>query len=295
MERIGSMDNNQNYNSQPQGYGQQGYPQQGTPQGYGQQGYPQQGTPQGYPQQGVPQGYPQQGAPQGYPQQGVPQGYPQQGVPQGYGQQGYPQQGAPQGYPQQGVPQGYGQQGRPYGNPPRKFGLVAGIIMVVGVILVIGVVAILWKAKGGNKPGGREYFIKNNWNEIHGNSYLVPESDGTFKYYKDKGVYDNYYYEGHYEYYSGEEAYRYVTENLSSYGVTKEELDQIIAMNPQYTKENLVCFVLYNEKCWIDGENTLEGQGTVTSPYYGCYIEGQGLDVANMNMAEYYFFTPESK
>ena len=67
-----------NYELQPGGMMQPGYPQQ-------QPGYPQ----QGYPQQGYPQ--------QGYPQQGQPQqGQPPQGYPQGQGRP--PQQG---GQPQQ--------------------------------------------------------------------------------------------------------------------------------------------------------------------------------------------------
>ena len=262
------MNNNPNYNSQMQGYGQpQGYPQQGVPQGYGQ--------PQGYPQQGMPQGYPQQGALQNY---GQPQGYPQQGMTQGYGQ-----------------PQGYQQTRYPYPPAKKKTGLVAGIIIAAALLIITAAVVIVMKNRGGSTSAKDDIFSGKNWAESHSNSYLVPESDGTFKYYKDKGVYDNYYYEGHYEFYKGDAAYKYVTEDLSQYGVTKEEIDQIIAMNEQYTKDNLVCLVLINEKCWIDGENTLEGQSAVVTPYYGCYIEGQGLDVANMNAAEYYFFIPESK
>ncbi|MBO6166006.1 MAG: hypothetical protein J6O17_06540 [Eubacterium sp.] len=224
------------------------------------------------------QGYPQQGAPQGYVQQGMPQGYPQQNYQQSYSQPMMPPQG------------------NPYtASSPKKIGLLAGIIMVIGVVLVVGVVGLLMKNKGGKGEGSRDYFVNHSWNEIHGSSYLVPEEDGTFKYYKDKGVYDNYYYEGHFDYYKGEAAYKYITEDLSSYGVTKSEINQIISMNSQYTKDNLVCIMLHNEKCWIDGEDTLEGQGTIDTPYYGCYVEGQGLDVANMNAVEYYFFTPESK
>jgi len=70
--------------SYPQGYGQQGYGQQGQSyqQGYGQQGYGQQG--QSYPQ-GYGQSY----------QQGYGQSYQQ-----GYGQQGYGQQGYGQSYQQ---------------------------------------------------------------------------------------------------------------------------------------------------------------------------------------------------
>ncbi|XP_071038709.1 nucleobindin-2 isoform X3 [Parasteatoda tepidariorum] len=83
-----------------------GYPQQ--PQGYPQQGHPQQ-FQQGYPQQGHPQQF-QQGHPQQF-QQGHPQQF-QQGQPQHF-EQGQPQQfqqGQPQHF-QQGQPQQF-QQGQ---------------------------------------------------------------------------------------------------------------------------------------------------------------------------------------
>jgi len=68
--------------SSPQGYPQQQFQQPMSPQNNQAQGFPPQTQPGGYPQQGFPQqGYPQQGLqPQGFPQQGFqPQGYPQQG------------------------------------------------------------------------------------------------------------------------------------------------------------------------------------------------------------------------
>ncbi len=127
---------------QPQGYPQQGqpyppHPQQGQPseeptqvlpqgqpypqQGYGQQGYPQQGQ-QGYPQQ-PQQGYPQQGQP--YPQ------YPQQGQPQQpYGPSGaYAAAGYQQGYPTTPQPQ------------KSKTPL---IIALVSVLVVLAGVAVWW-------------------------------------------------------------------------------------------------------------------------------------------------------
>jgi hypothetical protein len=288
------MNNDPNYNSQMQGYGQQGYSQQG----YGQQGYPQQGAPQqGYPQQGIPQGFGQPGQPQqGYLQQGAPQqGYPQQGIPQGYGQPGYPPQGMPQGYP------GYQQpQKNPYAPPKRKTGLVAGIIIVAALLLITGAVIFVMKNKDKTGSGGAkgDLLAGYNWLETNSNSYLVPDSGKTFKYYKDKGVYDNYYYEGHYTFYTGDEAYKYITENLSEYGVTKQELDDLFARNEKYDKSNLICMVIENETCMIDGQNMYEETGTVVSPYYGFYLENGNekvLDIVSMRMAQYYYFVAESK
>ena len=266
------MNNNQSYNSQ-QGYG---YPPKG-------------GYPQGNMQ--PPQGYPQQP----YPQQQMP--------PQGYPQQMYP----PQGYPQRST----------YQTPPKKrmTGLVIGLIIAAALFVILGAVGIILKTRdsraAGNGGSGTgtgtvstdptiketNIFEENDWMEIHSESLIVPETDGTFKYYRDRLNLDDYYYEGHYEFYMGEDAYKYVTEDLSKYGVTKEELDGLFARNEQYSKENMVCFVLHNETCIIDGEDTLNGQ-TVITPYYGCCVttdDGMALDVANMNAAEYYYFTPIAK
>ncbi|RZS37533.1 FHA domain-containing protein [Herbihabitans rhizosphaerae] len=105
--------------SQPPGYGQDPYGQQGQ-YGYGQGQY---GNDPNYGQQGYDQGYGQQqqgGYDQGYGQQGgYQQGYDQGGYQQGYDQGGYQQGGYQQGYDQGGYPpQGdpYGQQG---GYPPQ--------------------------------------------------------------------------------------------------------------------------------------------------------------------------------
>ncbi|MBQ8951757.1 MAG: hypothetical protein IJ065_11515 [Eubacterium sp.] len=278
------MDNNQNYNS----YGQvppQGYPQPGQvpPQGYVQGGQP-------IPPQGYVQGQPI--PPQGYLQPGQvpPQGYPQPGQvpPQGYAQ-------PPQGYVQQGGYPGYQPQRPNYPAPRRKTGLISGIIISAALLIILGGVAIMLKNRGGSAGTDASKFYGQKWVETHEDSYLVPKADGTYRYYRSKDELNDYYYEGHYEFYMGDDAYKYVTEDLSKYGVTKEEIDNIIAMNDEYTKDNLVCFVLHNEKKVIDGEDTMNG-GTVDTPYFGCLITEDGkqvLDVANMNAAEYYWFEAE--
>ena len=220
------------------------------------------------------QGYPQQPTQQGYPQQGYPQGYPQ-----GYGQPFYPQPQRPM-YPQR----------------KRKVGLVVGIILTAVLLMVVGTVAYMLLQGGAKKGKNNEVFTAHSWTEINSDSYLVPKADGTFRYYKDKSVTDDYYYEGHYDFYMGDAAYKYITEDLSSYGVTKQELDTLFALNEDYNKSNLIVFVLHNEKCIMDGEDTLAGKDPVDTPYYGCLIENgeeKALDVANMNAMKYYYFVSE--
>ena len=142
-----------------------------------------------------------------------------------------------------------------------------------------------------------DIFKNAKWVEQHSNSYLVPNSDGTFTYYKDKDVQDNYYYTGHYDLYTGQAAYDYVTSNpdMASYGVTAEEMDGVFAKNEIYDMKNFVCLVLHNEQQIIDGENAITE--SVDTPYFGFYrVEGTGeesLDIANMNVSEYYWFSKE--
>ena len=139
-------------------------------------------------------------------------------------------------------------------------------------------------------------FKLNSWLEKHGNSYLVPNLDGTFIYYKEKDVVDNNYTIGHYDLYTGQKALDYITNNkdMEKYGVTLDEMMDVFARNDHYDLENFVCLVLHNEECYIDGENTLDEP--VETPYFGFYMVGEteeALDIANMNTGTYYWFKME--
>ena len=202
------------------------------------------------------------------------------------------------GYPQQfnGNPQpGY------WSNPQNQgskshVGLIIGI--VVGVIVLFFVICIIVRVfsgiSGASSDINKSKFCDNKWVEYYSNSYLVPKSDGTFKYYKDKTDLTDYYYTGHYKLYVGDEGIDYVVNDLSEYGVTRDEIQGLIDRNDKYKKGNFVCLVLDNEECIIDGENT--ATSTVTTPYYGFYVKEngeEGFDIANMNSATYYLFQPE--
>ena len=139
----------------------------------------------------------------------------------------------------------------------------------------------------------KEFLEDHNWSEQNDGSYLVFKS-GAFTYYKDKNDKDNYFYTGHYKFYTGQDALDYVTEDLSDYGITKEEMQGVFDRNEKYDLSNFVCLVLENEECIIDGENTLDK--TVVSPYYGFYLNdgvNKALDMANMNTGTYFYFVPE--
>lgn len=130
--------------------------------------------------------------------------------------------------------------------------------------------------------------------EASDGSLLVMEDNGDFKYYKDKEDLEDYYFEGKYKIYTGEDAIQYIDEDLEEYGVTEQEQRDIFERNEKYTVDNYICIVLTNEKCVINGENTLDED--IVVPYFGFYYKDEkALDIANMNTATYYYFMQYSK
>lgn len=124
-------------------------------------------------------------------------------------------------------------------------------------------------------------------------SYIVFNDDETFEWYQKKEVTDNYYYSGTFEIFVGQEAVDYVTNDLSNYGITEDELEGVFDRAEEYELDIFICFVLNNESCMVNGENVLEA-GAVLTPYYGFVLEdGTFLDVANMVTATYMSFEKE--
>lgn len=126
------------------------------------------------------------------------------------------------------------------------------------------------------------------WIASDGSEMIFEEKD--FNWYKDEGVHDDNYYTGTYEYYRGEAAVKFITTELSQYGVTEEELNTIFASDSKRTKENFVVFNMVYSSITIDGETSTPPRALV--PWYGFILEdGTFLDVVNMNTASYYKFT----
>lgn len=119
------------------------------------------------------------------------------------------------------------------------------------------------------------------------NSLIQFNSNGSFKYYKDKNVLDDYYYEGIYEIYTGTSLKNWITtyggDTLNSqYKETFEKMtdDQ---WNMMYVVE------LNNSKQIINGTNQLESP--VTTYYVGTYDSSSNtLSIVNMKSAEIYNF-----
>lgn len=122
-------------------------------------------------------------------------------------------------------------------------------------------------------------------------SVIYFSNDGTFVWYRDDANHLDNYYTGTYEAHRGEKAVNYVTEELSDYAVTEEELEDYFVRNEGddfYTRENYTVLTLCTEEAIIDGSNQ------VTEPYekhYMGFMEDGYYDAANMDSGEYASFT----
>jgi hypothetical protein len=138
---------------------------------------------------------------------------------------------------------------------------------------------------GGVLPGC--YWIAND------GSYLCLNGDGTFMYYQSVDNKQNYY-SGTYDAYCGMAAVNYIAEDLSEYGLTKEEQTDFFGKSDGHNEDNYYCLILYNDELIIDGQNNLAEQKV--TPYYGFYDEENTyLDMVNMDTANYAGFTKTEK
>ena len=131
----------------------------------------------------------------------------------------------------------------------------------------------------------------NKW-KLKDGSLIILNKDNTFSWYKEETDLSDNYYLGEYRVYQGENAIKYIANDLSKYCITEEEQRDTIERNSKYHVYNYYCLILENEKCIVDGKNTMNTP--TTSPYLGFYFNEDGkevLDFANMNTASYYLFT----
>lgn len=120
-------------------------------------------------------------------------------------------------------------------------------------------------------------------------SEVVFGNDTIYWYQKENEHDDNYYY-GEFDFYVGEDAVKFITTELSDYGVTKAELEDLFERNEEYNIDNFVVFDIVYDGIIIDGELTVPNRPRV--PWYGFILEDNTyLDVANMNTGTYYKFT----
>lgn len=139
------------------------------------------------------------------------------------------------------------------------------------------------------EPIKNDVITGNNWQTAKDKSLLCLSKNGTFLWYRDSEDKSDNYYEGTYIVYCGVDAINYIANDLSKYGITKDEQLNFISRNIKQTINNYYCLVLNNETCIMGGKNTLSE--IKTTPYYGFYYElDEYLDFANMNTSNYIVF-----
>lgn len=118
-------------------------------------------------------------------------------------------------------------------------------------------------------------------------------SEKRINWYRYPEEHSDNYYSGVYKFYIGKEAVDYITENLSEYGITKNELSSVFDSNIDYSEDNFVVFDIRYDKFIQYGEEQEITRPLV--PWYGFILDDNTyLDVANMNTGTYYKFTKTS-
>lgn len=181
----------------------------------------------------------------------------------------------------------------------RVFGIVGIVTSCVGIILgIIVIVAIV-------QYGTVDYHVELNGESIvssddvtedcfAGKSFVAGDGsviyfyeDGSFYWYQDDADHEDNYFVGIYETYHGDAAVTYITEDLSEYAVTEEELADYFDRNSDselYTRENCTALTLRTEDAIVDGIDQVDEP--YERHYMGFMADGY-YDAANMDSGEY--------
>ena len=130
--------------------------------------------------------------------------------------------------------------------------------------------------------------------KLDDDSVIKFSNDYNFKWWKDAYSEDNYY-AGTYSVYYGEDAKKRITEDLTQFAVTEDELDAYFERNEGdeiYSIENLTLIELDHTEVVFDGvKEDMSEYDTTTSYYYGFYDTAtKKFDAANMATGTYYLF-----
>jgi len=117
-------------------------------------------------------------------------------------------------------------------------------------------------------------------------STLYLNDDGTYIWYKNNNIKNDNYFEGTFDVTAGDNAADTIVNELDSYGVTIEELNNFYGMNEGsgYIQENLICIVMTCETRIVNKVDVSEGNDTVA--YMGFY-NGDEYTLANMGTGTY--------
>lgn len=165
--------------------------------------------------------------------------------------------------------------------------LTIGTIVVMLLITLTGCINIEPKGKVETKE--RKSIVENTkWIAGDGSEAIFGKKE--IRWYQKEGYYDDNYYFGKYEFYIGDDAVEFITTDLSSYGVTETELEDLFERSEEYNRDNFVVFNIEYDGIKMNGETTTPTVSLV--PWFGFIFEDNTyLDVANMNTGTYYSFT----
>lgn len=187
----------------------------------------------------------------------------------------------------------------------RVFGIIGIVTSCVGIILGITVIVALIRY------GTMTYSVEVNGETVAssdavtgdcfaGKSFAAGDGsviyfyeDGTFYWYQNDSNHEDNYYAGTYEGYQGDAAVEYITEELSEYSVTEQELEDYFDRNRDsdfYTRENCTALKLRTEQAIVGGVNV--AKEPYERHYMGFMADGY-YDAANMDSGEYASFTEQ--
>lgn len=140
------------------------------------------------------------------------------------------------------------------------------------------------------------------WLASNDGSQWVFRDDGSFSWYRDKEVTDDYYYAGDYTVHCGEAAVDYLVDELSQneqlleYAHTREWVEffikQSAVANENYNIDNFICYSCDNKSYMLDGQEQLNGEWLTA--YYGFIFQEEGrLEIINMRTDSVYTFNRE--
>ena len=182
-------------------------------------------------------------------------------------------------------------------------GLIGIIVAVLVLVFVIGRLFFRGSnnnaVNSGNQPAATQQLNAGDpvsgavWTARDG-SELQLAADGSFIWYMDPADHEDNYIQGTYQVYFDEDARAAITGDLASYGITSDEIDDVLSDDLYYQngEARLMCMVLNNESVIMDGSEVLDI--VPVSPTVGTYVSHDGteaLDLFNMETANDWYFT----
>ena len=182
-------------------------------------------------------------------------------------------------------------------------GLIGIIVAVLVLIFVIGRLFFRGSnnnaVNSGNQPAATQQLNAGDpvsgavWTARDG-SELQLAADGSFIWYMDPADHEDNYIQGTYQVYFDEDARAAITGDLASYGISSDEIDDVLSDDLYYQngEARLMCMVLNNESVIMDGSEVLDI--VPVSPTVGTYVSHDGteaLDLFNMETANDWYFT----